>query len=402
MFRTFKNMVSDQRGQSLVVVVLAMGVIMCMAAFAIDASNWYLKHHEAQVTADAASLAAANYMAQNGTAGTATTVATTYASDNGITLSATNVNVNTTAATVTVTVPTNSPSAFAGLFGLSDPALRASAVASYSAKVAYSLFAGNSGCTSNVDSSGNNDGFLFEGSGGGATILSGVHSNGLVTDNDHSGSEALTGTYTTGCSKDKVDSNASPQISGESGTIPFPIAYNAPGSASGPTCTSSASSFTDSQITSGTASSPNIYCATGTCNGLTQASGNTPTSGQAGSITLSHTVTNVELYANCVVLDSGANGSTAPANEPLVYGSESDSSSTNNNGTNSTVFFAGNNITLTGTVYVPTGTVEFTFNNNVITFVEAENIVIDKNSASSANIAGNGPLEVVPGDELTQ
>jgi hypothetical protein len=109
---------------------------------------------------------------------------------------------------------------------------------------------------------------------------------------------------------------------------------------------------------------------------------------------LNHAVTNVELYADCVELDSGANGSTAPANQPLVYGAAT--------GTNSTVIFAGNNITLTGTVYVPNSTVEFTFNNDIITFVEASNVVIDKNNGSSPNISGTGPLEIVPADTLTQ
>lgn len=83
-------------GQSLIVVVIAMFAILALAAYAIDVASWYAKHHQAQVSADAAALGAANCMAQAGlkssqcSSQTDTTdaakVATTLAADNSVTI----------------------------------------------------------------------------------------------------------------------------------------------------------------------------------------------------------------------------------------------------------------------------------------------------------------------------
>jgi hypothetical protein len=420
-----KSLVREESGQSLPILIGAMTVILAVCAFAIDAGGWMVHHHKAQITADSAALAAASCLENPGATNLnvsgqavpncssssdtsdAQNIAIVYAGANGVTITGSNVAFDTSQGTVTVSATVHSGGAFASLFGLGSTSQSARATAAYQEAVPYSLFAGSSGCGTNVDGSTNNDGLTFVGNGGGQMTISGAHTNGLITDSGNSGSEGLTGTYTTGCSADRPDRNASPQLSPISTTIPYPVTYTAPG-AGGPACTSSASSFTDAQITSGTTANPNIYCATGTCNGSVQSAKNAPatvpTSGTAGSITLNHAVTNVELYANCVVLSSGANGSSSPTGQPLVYGSETDTTTANNNGTNSTVFFTSNNLTLTGAIYVPTGTVEFTFNNDIITFVEAENIVIDKNNAGSgtSSISGNGPTGNVPTDQLIQ
>jgi hypothetical protein len=120
------------------VIVLGLGVIFVLAALAIDLSSWYQKRHQAQVTADAAALAAANYMSHSGTSATtatasatATSTATTYASQNNLPISGSNVDVNTTASLVTVTVPTHGSGFFEHLFGSAGPAITAVAKASW-------------------------------------------------------------------------------------------------------------------------------------------------------------------------------------------------------------------------------------------------------------------------------
>jgi Flp pilus assembly protein TadG len=104
---------AGETGQSLVVVVLAMFVVIAMAAMAIDLSAWYQKHHEAQVSADAAALATANCEAQgkcNNTTGTQTAV--NYVSTNsGVTIPSSDVTIANQ--TVTVRTPLPAPSFFA-------------------------------------------------------------------------------------------------------------------------------------------------------------------------------------------------------------------------------------------------------------------------------------------------
>jgi hypothetical protein len=127
----FGARVREERGQSLVVIVISMTLIVAVAALAIDASDWFATHHKAQVTADAAALAAANYMGHGGSTGSATSTATTYASDNGLPISSNNVTVDASSKTVTVTVPTTGSLFFAGISLGSGPSISARAVASW-------------------------------------------------------------------------------------------------------------------------------------------------------------------------------------------------------------------------------------------------------------------------------
>ena len=124
-----RKLIRDESGQSLVVVVSSMTVLLGVAAFGIDAATWMAKHHQAQVVADSAALAAAHCLANPGqsgsivlngtqttvpacTSGTDTTdadqVAIEYAAANGLTITASNVNVNTTSDTVSVNAPATS------------------------------------------------------------------------------------------------------------------------------------------------------------------------------------------------------------------------------------------------------------------------------------------------------
>ncbi len=61
--KLLRRLLSDESGQSLVVVVSSMTVLLGVAAFGIDAATWMAKHHQAQVVADSAALAAAQCLA---------------------------------------------------------------------------------------------------------------------------------------------------------------------------------------------------------------------------------------------------------------------------------------------------------------------------------------------------
>ncbi len=95
----------EESGQSLIIVAFAMVVVIGISAMAIDVASWYVKHHQAQVVADAAALAAANCLANPNkgpapqcTSGTDTTTATTvaqaYGTDNGVTLAPNQIHVD--------------------------------------------------------------------------------------------------------------------------------------------------------------------------------------------------------------------------------------------------------------------------------------------------------------------
>ena len=147
--RRLSSLRRDESGQSLLIVVIGLTVIVLMSALAIDASEWFVKHHQAQVTADAAALAAANYMGNYSTvanaSSTATSTATTYAADNGLPIANSNVTVNASAKTVTVSVPTTGLLAFAGVSLQTGPSISARAVASWAIRDCADANAG-SGC----------------------------------------------------------------------------------------------------------------------------------------------------------------------------------------------------------------------------------------------------------------
>jgi hypothetical protein len=149
--------IRQDHGQSIVVVVISMTLIIAVAAFAVDVGLWLEKHHQAQVTADAAALAAANYMSNGGTAGSAVGYAETYASDNNLPITDSNVVVDTANKTVAVTVPTTGPRVFAGIALGSGPSISARAVASWrlqDCSVAGSncafIYAGDNVCSGNT------------------------------------------------------------------------------------------------------------------------------------------------------------------------------------------------------------------------------------------------------------
>ena len=140
--RLFGSLRGGESGQSLVLIVMSMTLIVLVAAFAIDASEWFAKHHQAQVSADASALAAANCLATQKctstvSGGDAYTTATNYAATDGVPASS----VTFGGGYVTVTTATPAPISFAGSLGI-HPTAQARAVASYDvATPAADLFA---------------------------------------------------------------------------------------------------------------------------------------------------------------------------------------------------------------------------------------------------------------------
>lgn len=121
-----------ESGQSLVVVVLCMFLILLIAAFAIDLAQWYQKHHQAQVSADAAALAAANCLAHGvctntSSTGDAAATATTLAGKNQVPVAG---SVTISNNQVTVTTATAAPVEFGSVFGF-NPTASARAVAAW-------------------------------------------------------------------------------------------------------------------------------------------------------------------------------------------------------------------------------------------------------------------------------
>jgi hypothetical protein len=304
-----------------------------------------------------------------------------------------------------------------------------------SGSVPYSFFAGNESCASGT-------GIYLQGNGGGITQLPGVHSNGLLVDSNNSGSTAITGSvayssdgsgpYCSGTSADN-QKNLSYSSSGSApaGFLPWPETYTQP---TGSSCNHTGAYFT----TDGTAPAANqivsgggVYCVTSSFSGTScDYSVDTAT----GTIYLNATVTGVELVGPCVSIGSGASGSTAisgtPFQYPLVFGTGGPNNpvvghgnGTNSSQPNSTVFIGDNShgaaITLTGAIYAPGqcsgatydptttcsagvtgGTVEYSGNNQITSFTEAENIWVDKNNFGE--ITGNGPANPFGGTALTQ
>lgn len=122
---------------------------MGMSALAIDVSQWYQDHHQAQVVADSAALAAANCLANPNSNDTtvngvsqppcasstdtsdAQNLAVAYAGANGLTINDSAVTFNTTAGTVTVTASVNGPAFFGRIYGLITSNQTAQATASW-------------------------------------------------------------------------------------------------------------------------------------------------------------------------------------------------------------------------------------------------------------------------------
>src|SRR5579864_2914902 len=230
--RRIRTLLTDDRGQSLILSTLAMTGMLGMGAVAIDMTSWYQKEHQAQVAADGAALAAANCLSTGSCASetAATTVAINIASSDGITITSNNVSYNSSSSTVTVSVPNQAPMFFASLLHIgSGITTSASSTATWHGNTGvYSLFADNPNCGTGL-------GLEMTSSGGGGESITGMHSNGTFIWQADSQS-AVYGSYSsaqaggTSCSDDAWNFKQNGNILSSGTTdIPYPVTYTQPG-----------------------------------------------------------------------------------------------------------------------------------------------------------------------------
>ncbi|MGH2842351.1 MAG: pilus assembly protein TadG-related protein [Solirubrobacteraceae bacterium] len=432
---------SGESGQSLVIIAIAMVVVLGISALAIDVASWHVKRHEAQVAADAAALAAANCLANaapgyecTSTADTAdaTSVATTIAQDNGVTIPASAVTYS--GGTVYVAAPNPAPALFANLFGIHTTVQTADAGASWTPPVANPctsagptcdfMFAANNNCSG----SGSAINLTINLSVSGNTTVQGViQTNGNLGAKTNGNVSLGSATYGPGnCSSTTSSKGHNPwstpptQATSDSA---YPVNYAqdfpACGGTGDPCAASGYPSFcskTGANFNNLTPSSQNIYCASGTgttsdpstWNGtisLTANGSNTwYDSFVAGSI--SYNLDGNDTLSACGYVLSGYNANDcssavpAPAttNYPIFYAV----------GTSSTALSItlGGGEVLNGDMYAPNGTAQLSLNGNktLNTFIESDEIT----ATISGDFNGDGPQSYgggggTPGtDSLTQ
>lgn len=414
----------DQDGQSLVIVALALFMVIAIAGFAIDLAGWYQKHHQAQVSADAAALAAANCLANSGSGATCTSTAdTTHASLQATTIANSN-NIPASSISygnsqVTVTTATSVGITFAGIIGLGSPSVSARAVATWAAPTT------STACTPTAKAQ-NRCGVVFAKdttcsgpngvniSGGSGTLNGAVWSNANF---DYSG-----GTYTfngpvayssaTGCTSSQPPNGATFNDGVPAAQAPvssWPVDYSSSqyfpacsGTGSAPTnCTTSAAN--------GVAGTPN-YCAHATRannptigtgdTGVWCLVGNTPTpanpatytgtatfNAQSGSYTFT-------ILGGGVTISGGSASYAAASNNLLVYATASDA-----------FHISGGSPTITGDLFAPNGSINIsgTSGTTMSTFLEGKDVVLSGGTLSGDGPTSTGSGTAIPGsDSLTQ
>jgi hypothetical protein len=130
----------QQAGQTLVLTVLFMTVLLGMAAFVIDIGSWFREQRDTQRIADAAALAGAQALPEN--AAEARVLANQYTTTNGGSspqISFRNTVAGTGTDTIQVEIRREAPGFFAKLFGIDsvDVGARASARAGYPGAVRW-------------------------------------------------------------------------------------------------------------------------------------------------------------------------------------------------------------------------------------------------------------------------
>jgi hypothetical protein len=434
--------IRHEGGQSLVIIIFAMSMLLAMAAIAIDISQWYTARHQAQVTADSAALAAANCLAfpGNGPAPQcaspgidqtdAKAVAAGY-SANGVTVSTGNVAINTTSYTVTVKANITSGTVFASLFGIGARNITATAVASFTAEPTSCsgascdfMFADDSNC------SNPNAGITIDATNGNVAIAGNIQTNGNLNVAVNGNPTLGTGQYGPGtsCTGPSSSKGWSEAPAAELATTSYPIDYTQDFPAcggTGPACASSGyptyCTKVQANFTNLTPATDNIYCATGTVGGSVVASDPSTWNGQ---ITLSGGGTTFDTFVGgTITYDIGDNHLSACGYQqpPLKYAAANCSSSVPTPTTgNYPVFYAtaatstainlsgSGNGTLSGDVFAGNGTVaigQITGTPTLLTFIEGYDIVVQK---IAGTVTGDGPAAGSsgtggpPGDSLTQ
>jgi hypothetical protein len=122
----------NESGQALVVSVVFIFVLIGCVALTLDVGSWYREHRQAQTTADAAALSAAQLLPSSDTT-TATTSAQSYADNNGGGIDTTN-GISFQSAfepndTIVVRVSRTAPGFFSKLFSIDSTHVHATAAA---------------------------------------------------------------------------------------------------------------------------------------------------------------------------------------------------------------------------------------------------------------------------------
>lgn len=259
--------------------ILAAGGILLtlvISALAIDTATWYQKRHQTQVAADAASLAAANCLANSGSGKTCTSttdtthaasVATQIAAANGLTIPTSEISFSS--GKVTVTIPTTAPGLFARAASVGTATVSASAIASYTTastsstcttSSCYAIFAADTSCSGT-------DIYLQD---SGMTVNGVIRSNGSFGISSHKSTYA-SATYACGLSdtsgQDNTFGTSATEPTQLSGTLPwpqdftsaFPLTGGQLTAANDPNCTQTGSDL-NLQNGGATLANNNSYC----------------------------------------------------------------------------------------------------------------------------------------------
>jgi Flp pilus assembly protein TadG len=443
---------SDETGQSLVLIAIMMSVIFGVAALAVDAASWMQRHHQAQVVADSAALAAANCLANPGTAsgsielngssqplpacsnGTdttdASTVAQDYAKANGLTITtpSSQITFDTSTDHVTVSATATSPGFFSNLFGIHSTTQTAGSQAKWTTASNSSCSSAGSSCAavfamgsscSNTGSQPGGSPIIFSGSGD--TLNGLVHSNGSIYEAG-GGSQTLGPTTFgngSGCevdtdheSGDTWNGSSTIPTTGEAPITTWPedyttvvtacgggLTYACTGPGGTPSyCTKAAANFTFGSGQT-TPISGQVWCATGTGTASTPSTWNGLFDFQSSATTLTG-----NWIGGTVDLDeNGWTLSPQLTSFPLLYATGSGNCSS---GTNGGVCMTGGSQTVNGSIFAPNGWIEFNGGSSTTTnFLEAQTIYFN---GGSNHIIGSGPTSLSGGgvtagaDSLTQ
>ncbi|HWD70851.1 MAG TPA: pilus assembly protein TadG-related protein, partial [Solirubrobacteraceae bacterium] len=333
------------------VIVSAMTVLLGIAAFAIDTANWMVRHHDAQVVADSAALAAAQCLANphqpanikvNGAQQTLTCssstdtpdaqyVAVAYAAANGVTIQPSDVTFS--GKVVTVSASTTTPSIFARVMGIGTTSQSARAGAGWTAGSACTtagqncdfMFANSSSCSSSSAA-------LNVSTQGKATIEGNIQTNGYLSADGTGNAGGIdgTGNFGSNCPNGSaVTGNHDPWKTGDptqaSAPMTWPIDYTkdfpACGTAGDPCQLNGYPSFCKNEGTNiivGTTAglppsdkpSPGlIYCASGTSTNL----GDPSTWNGSVTISMSGSNTINDSFVGGTISYSGDGGDTISA-----------------------------------------------------------------------------------------
>ena len=120
----------NERGQAIVIMVLALVVLLGMAALVLDVGNWFHTKRRLQATSDAAALAGAQKLPEDPSGAAA--LAMSYANQNGGDVAGADITITSTAApndTISVKAKRTDPGVFSSVLGIGSANIDAHAKA---------------------------------------------------------------------------------------------------------------------------------------------------------------------------------------------------------------------------------------------------------------------------------